>query len=593
MPRNNINKKVIVIGIDGFTPKILESMMGRGELPNFSRLAGKGMFSPMQTVFPPQSPVVWTTIATGRAPRDHGIFDFLRPIPGQYSPQLTILRQGKIAYNRPYKAKTFWEVASERNTPATILKWPLTFPATPTLGNVLSGLGTPDLLGTMGRYTCFMSNEIPEKADRKGTITKVDILKDKIKTSIAGPITLAFPGTKSARAPLDIELSEGRIHCSLGESTFSLEEGYWSDWIQVDFKVGFLRHVSGMCRFYLERIKPDFKLYVTPINISCKTQTMPISAPLGYAKRLSASVGDYSTLGLAEDVNALKDLIIDERAFLSGCEMIMEERERIFSLALQEFNQGILACIFDTPDRIQHMFWRYLDRDHPLYKEPEAQVFGEVIPAVYRRLDGILGKALERVDEETLIIVCSDHGFYSYRWSVHLNTWLVQNGLMALKPGRAEGRDLFQDIDWSKTSAFALGLNSLFLNIKGRERQGTVEPDALPLIKEELVRKLKAWSHNDRPVIRTIDVIEQPYGQITDNQAPDLIIGYDEGYRSSWQTAVGGVPGVVIEPNLDKWSGDHCGDPELVPAILLTNERNLLKKPHVQDISPAILDYLG
>jgi predicted AlkP superfamily phosphohydrolase/phosphomutase len=587
-------RKVIIVGIDGFDPKILENMMGRGELPNFSRLAEKGTFNPMKTTFPPQSPVAWTTIATGCNPAEHGIYDFLSLKSGEYSPTLAILRQGKLTYIPPYQTKTFWEIAGENDLPSTILKWPLTFPATPTYGNTLSGLGTPDILGTLGRYTFFTSQDISLIAEKKGTIKKVNIIKKVINTDLTGPITLAFQGTKPAITPMKIELDAGGIKCHISGQSFFLAQGCWSEWIQVDFKVGFLRQVRGMCRFYLDSITPDFNLYVTPVNISCQSKTMPISAPLGYAKKLAAAIGNYSTLGLAEDANALKDQVIGERAFLSGCDLIMGERERIFFHALQDFKEGLLACVFDTPDRIQHMFWRYVDKGHPLYNESEAQTFGQIIADNYRYMDGILGKTLERVDGDTLIIVCSDHGFTSFRWSVHLNTWLVQNGFMTLNQGRTSGRDLFLDVDWSRTSAFALGLNSIFFNVKGREGQGTVDPEALPVLREELLRKLKSLTHNGKPVIRNIALPDRPLSHGTEHQAPDLIVGYEDGYRTSWQTAVGGVPvGQVIEENLDKWSGDHCCDPEVVPAIFLTNEKNLDSKPHARDICPAILDYLG
>jgi predicted AlkP superfamily phosphohydrolase/phosphomutase len=593
MRKNTKNRKVIVLGIDGFDPVILEDMMGRGELPNCVRLAEKGSFNSMETVFPPQSPVAWTTIATGRVPEEHGIYDFLTRKPGEYLPQSAILRQGKLSYIPPYQAETFWAIASERGTPATVIKWPLTFPATPIYGNILSGLGTPDILGTMGRYTFFSSNDVPGSEDKKGTITKVDISNSLINAHLSGPITLSFHGTKSAIAPLKIELTKDKILCHLGVHSFPLKEGCWSDWIHVDFKVGFMRHVQGMCRFYLDSIEPNFHLYVTPINISCQTQTMPISSPLGYAKRLAASIGNYSTLGLSEDANALKDQVIGERAFLSSCDMIMRERESIFFHTLQEFHEGILACVFDTPDRIQHMFWRYIDPDHPLYNEQEAQAFGEIIPHIYRRMDGILGRTLDTMEGDTLLVVCSDHGFTSFRWTVHLNTWLIQNGFMTLMGENIEGRALFQNVDWSKTSAFALGLNSIFFNLKGREPQGMIEPSALLKIREELVCKLKSWSNHGKPVIQAIKVPNRLSDQGTEYR-PDLIIGYADGYRTSWQTAVGGAPeGKVVEANLDKWSGDHCCDPAIVPAIFLTNERNLVAKPHVKDICPAILDYLG
>lgn len=594
MRKNKQQRKVILLGIDGFDPKILAAMMGRGELPNFARLAGEGSFNPMETVFPPQSPVVWSTIATGQGPEEHGIYDFLTRKPGEYSPELAILRQGRLTYIPPYQTETFWATASDRSIPATILKWPLTFPATPTYGNTLAGLGTPDILGTMGRYTFFTSHEVPEKADIKGTITKVDISQGVIDTQLTGPITLALHGTKPATAPVKIELSEGNIRVHLGGQTFSLAEGCWSEWIHLDFKVGFMRHVQGMCRFYLGSVAPEFNLYVTPINISCQKQNLPISYPSGYAKKLAAAIGDYSTLGLAEDANALNDQVIGESAFLSGCDLLMQERERLFFHALEEFDAGILACVFDSPDRIQHMFWRYMDPNHPLYDKSGAQAFGEVIPDLYRRMDGILGRTLDRLEKDTMLLVCSDHGFTSFRWSVHLNTWLVANGFMTLVAGRPEGGALFADVDWSKTSAFALGLNSIFINLKGREPQGAVEPGDLPRVREELVRKLRSWSHQAKPVIQALKVPDVPIGQGTEAQAPDLIVGYNDGYRTSWQTAVGGAPaGEVIEANLDKWSGDHCCDPAIVPGIFLTNEASLAAKPHVKDICPAILDFFG
>jgi predicted AlkP superfamily phosphohydrolase/phosphomutase len=594
MRKNNKPRKVILVGIDGFDPEILSAMMGRGELPNFARLAGKGSFSPIETVFPPQSPVVWSTIATGQGPEEHGIYDFLSRKPGEYSPRLAILRQGKLTYIPPYETKTFWSIAAEKSIPATILKWPLTFPATPTYGNTLAGLGTPDLLATMGRYTFFTSNGVEEKADLKGTITKVDISRGLIDTQLTGPITLTMHGTKPATAPVKIELSEGHIRVHVGDHSFSLAAGCWSDWIHLDFKVGFLRQVQGMCRFYLGSVAPEFNLYVTPINISCQKQTLPISFPSGYAKKLAAAVGDYATLGLAEDANALNDQVIDEAAFLSGCDLIMQERERLFFHALEEFDAGILACVFDSPDRIQHMFWRYMDPNHPLYDESGAQAFGEVIPATYRRMDGVLGRTLDRLGKDTLVLVCSDHGFTSFRWSVHLNTWLVANGFMTLVEGHSEGGALFAEVDWPKTSAFALGLNSVFINLKGREPQGAVEPGDLPSVREALVRKLSRWSHQAKPVIQAIKVPDVAPGQGNEAQAPDLIVGYNDGYRTSWQTAVGGAPaGECIEANLDKWSGDHCCDPAIVPGIFLTNETGLGTKPHVKDICPAILDYLG
>lgn len=567
--------------------------MGAGELPHFSTLAGKGLFHPLATVVPPQSPVVWTTIATGANPSQHGIYDFLTRDHGAYTPKLSILRQGKLGYVRPYATRTFWEIASDKGIPATIIKWPLTFPAHPILGTMLSGLGTPDIRGTLGRYTLFSSGEVPEPEKKKGTVTRVDVSRGTIATFLTGPMSISFHGKKETTTPLEVELGQGHIRCRVDGSAFTLEEGRWSAWVPVPFKVGFLRTVTGMCRFYLESIKPEFKLYVTPVNLSNHMKLMPVSHPLGYGQQLAEAVGPYATLGMAEDANALNDEIIGEEAFLSGCELVMAERENIFFHELARFNQGILACVFDTTDRVQHLFWRYLDGEHPRHDPGEAQEYAAVVPRVYQRMDGVLGKVLARLDGDTLLIVCSDHGFTSFRRSVHLNTWLVHNGFMVLKEGKAAGAPLFADVDWPRTAAFAFGLNSLFLNIAGREPQGCLDGGELGAVKEELAMKLKAMTDGANSVIKEVYDSGGISG-LGDGMAPDLIIGYNTGCRTSWQTALGEAPaGAFTEDNLGKWSGDHCCAPQLVPGIFLTNQRTILSKPQVQDISPAILDYLG
>jgi predicted AlkP superfamily phosphohydrolase/phosphomutase len=583
----------MILGIDGIDPHILIKMMEKGELPHFAGLAAKGFFHPMATVAPPQSPVAWTTIATGKDPAQHGIYDFLTRDPGDYTPKLSILKQGKLGYVRPYDSKTFWDIASERGVPATIIKWPLTFPATPLLGSLLSGLGTPDLRGTLGRYTFFTSGDVPEPEKKKGTVVQVSTGNGRITTCLTGPMGLSFQGKAETATPFEIELDDGGIRCRLDRTSFTLEEGRWSDWVPVPFKVGFMRTVTGMCRFYLESLKPDFKLYVTPVNVSNQMKYMPISYPLGYGQQLSEAVGPYATLGLAEDANALNDEIIGERAFISGCDLLMAEREKTFFHELSRFQQGILACVFDTTDRVQHMFWRYLNEAHPRHDAQEAKEYAAVVPRIYQRMDGVLGKVLERLDPDTLLIVCSDHGFTSFDRSVHLNTWLVQNGFMALKEGKTASGPLFADVDWPRTAAFAFGLNSLFFNLKNREPQGCLDGDGLAAIKAELAMKLRAMTDGGNPVVQGVcDPVEHyEHGA---KMAPDLVIGYNRGYRASWQTALGEAPaGEATEDNLGKWSGDHCCDPAIVPGIFLTNERNLTTKPHVKDICPAILDYVG
>lgn len=586
-------RKAIILGFDGLDPGILEKLMAQGEVPHFTSLARSGYFSPLKTMAPPQSPVVWATLATGVNPAEHGIYDFLTRDPGAYTPKLAILKQGKLGYCRPFPARTFWEVAGDQGIPATIIKWPLTFPATPVNGHLLTGLGTPDIRGTLGRYTYITSRDLPGAEQPKGTIIRVNPGRGRIQTRIAGPLQISLHGITEATTDLEIETAEHSIQCRVAGETFSLQNGSWSPWIEMGFKVGFLRSITGMARFYLETAQPELNLYITPINFSNDTKSPPLSYPAGYGKEISAIIGPHATLGLAEDNNALNDELIDEKAFIASCNLLMAEREKIYYHVLERFHAGILAVVFDTADRIQHMLWRYLDPMHPRYEEKTAPEFAGVVAGYYRRMDRLLGRALAKADPDTLIIACSDHGFTSFRRSVHLNTWLRQNGFLTLAAGKSCGAALFAGVDWSATQAFAFGLNSIFLNVRHREQQGSVDPAQVPALTEELSRRLQAFTDCGAPVVKNIYSTTAHYGPGPAGQAPDLIIGYQQGYRNSWQTAVGEAPGRdVVEANRLKWSGDHCCDPALVPGIYLCNTPGLLQDPSALDLSPAILAYL-
>lgn len=593
MASRELKRKVIILGFDGLDPRILENLMVQGEVPHFTSLAQSGYFSPLKTMAPPQSPVVWATLATGVNPAEHGIYDFLTKDPGAYTPRLSFLRQGKLGYCRPFAVRTFWEVAGDQGISATIIKWPLTFPATPVNGSLLSGLGTPDIRGTLGKYTYITSRDLAEEKKYKGTIIKVTRGSGRIHTRIPGPAQISFSGVKEASSELEIEVGENSIQCQVGGETFSLQNRTWSPWIAMTFKVGFLRTVTGIARFYLDAVQPELNLYVTPINFSNDTKSPPISYPSVYGKEIAEIIGPYATLGLAEDNNALNDELIDEKAFIAGCELLMQEREKTFYHILDRFQEGIMAVVFDTADRLQHMLWRYLDPRHPRHEEQNASKFAGVVSDYYRRMDRLLGLTLAKEDKDTLVIVCSDHGFTHYRRSVHLNTWLQQNGFLTLEEGKSRGESLFEGVDWSATQAFAFGLNSIFLNVKHREAQGLVAPSQVPALKDELIRRLSDLTDDGTPVVKEVYNTGEHYGRAPVGQAPDLIIGYQEGYRNSWQTAVGETPdSEVLEDNRLKWSGDHCCDPELVPGIFLCNKRGILQDPDAMDLSPAILDYL-
>ena len=116
-----------------------------------------------------------------------------------------------------------------------------------------------------------------------------------------------------------------------------------------------------------------FSLYMSPINLDPEKPAMPISHPSYYATYLAKRVGPFSTLGLAEDTWALNEGVIDDGTFLQQTYDIDREREAMFFAALDRLRRGSLVCVFDATDRIQHMFWRYIERDHPGGARPRGR----------------------------------------------------------------------------------------------------------------------------------------------------------------------------------------------------------------------------
>jgi len=377
---------------------------------------------------------------------------------------------------------------------------------------------------------------------------------------------------------------------------FILKVGEYSPWIPVKFKaaLGFSAH--GICRFYLKEVSPEVEVYVTPVNIDPGRPDLPISHPVTNSIYLAKLFGPYATLGLAEDTWALNEEVLDDDAFLAQCYANHGDRERMLFDALEKTRQGLCACVFDTTDRVQHMFWRYFEDDHPAARGVPRAERPKVIEELYARMDELIGRVMQQIDEGTLLLIVSDHGFKSFARCVNLNAWLHQNGYLALKSEKTESGDWFEDVDWSQTRAYTMGLNGLYLNLKGREREGTVQPgDVANVLKEELRTKLNGLVDpaSGRIGITGVFDCDAIYaGPYVDN-APDLIVGYGEGFRASWDSVMGKVTSQIFEDNLKAWSGDHCVDPRLVPGVLFSNRKIAEEKPGIVDVAPTILKLFG
>lgn len=607
MQGDQVIKRVIVVGLDGLEPSIAEPLLAAGELPNLARLKAQGGSSRVATTSPAQTPVAWSTFATGVNPGGHGIFDFLRRDPATYRPDISLTRHEPATAFRPPRAvnlrrgSTIWGELSNHGIASTVIRCPGTYPAEPIRGKILSGMGVPDLRGGFGTATVYSMTPGAKALEGERLVALAPTSDRVIRTHVVGPRNpkdrTDFECPIVVTRALDDRMVTIRVEA--GREPVDVYEGRWSDWLPVSFKVGALRTFHGIVRFYLESLGPDLKLYASPVNYDPTQPPFPISAPADYAKDLAEEIGFFHTTGMVEDHGGLNNHRFDEEAFLDQCETAWQEREAMMIEGLKGLDSGLFYCLFDTPDRVQHMFWRFRDPGHASLggKAPDPK-WSRVIEDQYRRGDAMVGLALEHADDETLVIALSDHGFGPYRREVHLNAWLREQGLLALKPGLEPGAsagDLLTGIDWSKTRAYAVGLGGIYLNLQGRERDGLVTAGEAPDLKAKIADELSKLVDppSGERAIRRVPDRETLYSGPFVGEAPDLTVHFARGYRASSSTSMGGVAASVIEDNSSKWSGDHIIDPDLVPGVLFMNRPFRGEGARLLDLAPTILNALG
>jgi len=605
--------RVIILGLDGLDPKLTEKFMDQGKLPHFKRLQEMGSYSHLATSYPAISPVAWSSFMTGVDCSYHNIFDFITRDPKTYLPELSsakivketkklLLGDLRAKFTKPKvkllrRSKPFWTILGENNIFSYIIRVPITYPPEKFNGVLLSGMCAPDIRGTQGTFSYYTATHDTKQSMEGGIGFPVGRRGNTINTYLYGPQIDIEKNGQTIKVPLSITIDESRNRAQFKVSgnKFYLEPKTYSPWINIRFRNGLISKVSAICRFYLNELKPNFNLYVTPLQVNPESPAIPISHPLIYSVYLAKLMGSYGTLGLAEDTWALNDGIIDEDSFLKQAYLYYKERENMLFNSLERKTDGLCVCVFDTPDRIQHMFYRYLEENHPANKGNDAFKFTYVIEELYRKMDQLVGKTMERLDDKTILIVMSDHGFSSFRRGFNINTWLFQNGYLALKRGKTTSGDWFSEVDWQRTKVYSLGLACIFINKKGREGEGIVEDgDYIPL-KNEIRSKLKGLVDSETEEVAITDVVDTRNsfsGPYIDN-APDLMISYNVGYRTSWGCAKGRVTETIFDDNNKKWSGDHCIDPKLVPGILFCNRTIASEYPDIRDIAPTVLKLLG
>jgi predicted AlkP superfamily phosphohydrolase/phosphomutase len=619
------SQRVIVVGVDGMDPRLTERMIEAGLMPNLARLRRQNGFRRLRTSIPPQSPVAWASFINGAGPGSHGIFDFIHRHPeGQctpfYSGAETVAGQGywqlgehrvqvpiwPVGHKPPAtvlgrQGIPFWEYLDQRGIPSTFYDLPCDYPASPSKHHhhrCLSGMGTPDMLGSYGTYQYFAEDGPAEPLDEGGgKRVRLAFTGDTADAQLVGPENsqLAQPRPSALKFRVHRDRQANAAVLELPNRKVLLQAGRWSRWVKLDFRMSSPadlpdKRVSGLCRFYLQQVSPVVRLYTSPINIDPSDPAVRISEPNEFVQEISHELGLFATTGFQEDHKARSNGIFNDDEFIAQAQSVLDERLRLLDYAMSHYDDGVLFFYFSSTDLQAHMLWWDADVPHPT--KSAAQVkrgFGHV-RELYRKLDAVVGEILARYDGRATVLVMSDHGFANFGRQFSLNTWLRDNGYL----GPRGCTSIMDDVEWSQTRAYGLGINGLYLNLKERERDGIVTPDQRDALLGELVERLEAVRDaNGRPVIRRVYRADQVYHGSATALAPDLIVGYARGYRASWKTCLGELGEEVLSDNDSAWSADHCADAGEVPGVLFCNRPIYMASPSLVDVAPSILGQFG
>ncbi|MBC8206182.1 MAG: alkaline phosphatase family protein [Kiritimatiellaeota bacterium] len=620
--------KVIVIAFDGMDAQLTEKMMDAGELPVLDAMRKKNGYRRLATSNPPQTPVAFASFINGADPGSHGIFDFVLRDPSKqcvpyYGAAETVEGVGYVEFRGHHLPLNFWPF--NHSLDQTLLKregtpfWhyldqagihsdfydlPSDYPPSKSeFGNhrCMAGMGVPDLLGTYGTYQHYGEDDpVRTREESGGMRTMLFFEEGAAKAELTGPQDSFLAQPVPIKIPFTVyrDVDSMSAVIEIQDHTVILNEGQWGSWLQVDFPLSLPgplpdKHISGICRFYLQEVAPNFRLYVTPINMDPSNPAATITEPPEFSTEVASELGLYYTAGFQEDHKALSNGIFTDEEYAAQAQMVLDERLHMLDYAKEHYKDGLLFFYFASTDLQAHMFW-WDDpaRPHPTRSKEQSEKYFNCVKDLYREADAIVAGLLSEYGDEATLIVMSDHGFANFSRQFNVNTWLRDNGY--IQPADCTGL-MDGTVDWSKTRAYAIGMNGLYINLKGRERDGIVEPgEEADQLMTELIEKLKQVRDEDgRPVLRNVYLSSEVYHGPAMARAPDFVLGYYRDYRTSWASTLGDMNEGILTDNKEAWAADHCIDPLEVPGVLFSNRPIDKEDPALIDLAPTILAEFG
>jgi predicted AlkP superfamily phosphohydrolase/phosphomutase len=591
--------RLIVLGVDGMDPGFIEAHWD--SLPNLARLRRDGDFRRLATTVPPQSPVAWSTVITGMDPGGHGIFDFIHRNPSTRMPISSMAETTEPSrtlaigpYSIPLAGGgvrtlrtgvTFWELLAKHGVHSTVIRMPANFPPAECESESLAGMGTPDLQGSFGTFTFFTDDPAEKRTQVPGGhVTRVEVRNGRATLRLEGPANelRRDHGVAAMDLLVHVDPTAPVARFTTGGEQVILRQGEWSGWLKASFPlIPALASASGIFRIYLQQTHPYLRVYISPINIDPQHPDLPISTPKTFSRSLAEALGPFYTQGIAEEASAYRAGIFNRAEFLVQSHKVLDDSLRMFRHELDRFSSGLLFYYFSSVDQNSHMLWGKYDSD---------------LLEIYRAVDNAIGEAMAKAGSDTKLMVISDHGFANFDRAVHLNSWLMRDGMLTLDdPSNASDQEGFAHVDWGKTEAYAVGLNGIYLNLDNRERGGIVSVAEKLSLLDRIAERLLAFKdpRSGERVVEKVYFPEAVFKGRNLKYAPDLFVGFRRGYRASWQTALGAVPKTLIDDNTQAWIGDHCMAAHLVPGVLFSNRRIRADRPELYDITATILDEFG
>jgi predicted AlkP superfamily phosphohydrolase/phosphomutase len=605
--------RLVMLGFDGVDPRWLERWVKQGKLPTLAKLMaahGGRAYRPLGSTNPPQSPVAWTSFATGTLPGDHGIYDFIGRTmnPGSALPVMPkiattsfeVQPAGPPVARNLREGQAFWQLLGNADVRVVALHVPYSFPPDPMRsGRMLSGLGVPDLRETNSTFT-YAASDLSAEQVRKppggGVLARIERDGKRGRFELEGPSVPGSTGERM-RLPVVLERAGEGLRATVAGQSVSLTPGNFSDWVELEFAHRETR-VKGICKLLTLSTPAELRVFVTPISIHPRQPYSPFSYPKAFAAQIADELASfYKTVGWDHDTSSLNAEVVDESVFLDDMNSIESQSRTMLLARLDQPDWDLLIWVSTGTDRVAHMFYRLTDPEHPRYDAALAARYGDAIEKEYARMDATVAVVLERLRPDDTLLILSDHGFHGYRRGLHVNQWLREQGWLVLKGGATvSDREFFLDVDWSKTRAYSLGTGQIYINRRGREPSGIVDDASASALARTIRETLIALRDAERAGAKVIDDVylgSEVFQGARSAERPDLQIAFADPYRASWETALGAVPRSLFADNTKKWSGDHAAsDVKNTPGILISS-RPLAEGPSIIDLAPTAVAFFG